>query len=70
MDAGLIEPTVYVAIHQSDLLYCLAEESDVVLQPVQSRGKSALLADGQALVEIADAASIVFYNETYRRKAP
>jgi hypothetical protein len=48
----------------------VAEESDVVLQPVHSRGKSALLADGQALVEIADAASIVFYNETYRRKAP
>jgi hypothetical protein len=48
----------------------VAEESDVVLQPVQARGKSALLADGQALIEIADAASIVFYNETYRRKAP
>jgi hypothetical protein len=48
----------------------VAEESDVVLQPVHSHGKSALLADSQALVEIADAASIVFYNETYRRKAP
>ena len=48
----------------------VAEESDVVLQPVQFRGKPALLADGQALVEITDAASIVFYNETYRRKAP
>ena len=48
----------------------ITEESEVVLQAAQSKGKPALLADGQALIAIVDPVSIVFYAETYRRKAP
>ncbi len=48
----------------------IAEDTEVAAQPVQSHGKPALLADERALIEVADAASLVFYNETYRRKAP
>ncbi len=48
----------------------VAEDTEVAAQPVQSRGKPALLADGIALIEVNDASSLVFYNETYRRKVP
>ena len=48
----------------------IAEESEVMVQPVQSKGRAALLADDRALIELPDPVSIVFYNETYRRKAP
>ena len=48
----------------------VAEETTIVVQPVQVHGQPALLADGRALIEAPDAASLVFYRETYRRKAP
>lgn len=48
----------------------IAEDTEVAVQPVQSHGKPALLADERALIEVADASSLVFYNETYRRKVP
>ena len=48
----------------------IAEDTEVAVQPVQSHGKPALLADERALIEVADGASLVFYNETYRRKVP
>jgi len=45
----------------------IVEDNEVAVQAVQSRGRPALLADERALIEIADAASLTFYNETYRR---
>lgn len=48
----------------------IAEETEIVVQPVQSRGRPALLADDRALIEFPDQVSLTFYNETYRRKAP
>jgi hypothetical protein len=48
----------------------VGEDTEVAVQPVQSRGKPALLADGRTLIEATDARSLLFYNETYRRKAP
>lgn len=48
----------------------VAEASDLKVCAVESRGRPALLADDLGLIEIADAASVVFFNETYRRKAP
>jgi hypothetical protein len=48
----------------------IAEDTTLTVQPVQVRGQPALLADGRALIEAPDAASVVFYRETYRRKAP
>jgi hypothetical protein len=48
----------------------VVEESDLAVHPVQSRGRPALLADDRALIEFPDPVSLVFYNETYRRKAP
>lgn len=48
----------------------VAEESEVSVHPVQSAGRPALLADDRALIEFPDPATLVFYNETYRRKAP
>lgn len=47
-----------------------AEDAELAVQPVQSHGKPALLADDRALIEVADASALVFYEETYRRKAP
>ena len=41
-----------------------------MVQPVQARGRQALLADDRALIEFPDPVSLVFYNETYRRKVP
>jgi hypothetical protein len=48
----------------------VAEDTEVAVQPVQSHGKPALLADDRTLIEATDARSLVFYNETYRRKTP
>jgi hypothetical protein len=48
----------------------IAEETELAVQPVQSHGQPALFADQRALIEVADTASLVFYNQTYRRKAP
>jgi hypothetical protein len=48
----------------------IAEDVEISAEPVQSRGKPALFADARALIEVADASSLVFYNETYRRMAP
>jgi len=48
----------------------VAEDEELPVQPVQSHGRPALLADGRALIEVGDSASLLFYNETYRRKAP
>ena len=50
--------------------HTVLEEQEFPLQPVQSHGRPALLADDRALIEITDAAALVFYNETYRRKVP
>jgi hypothetical protein len=46
------------------------ETSDLKTRAVESRGRQALLAGDLGLIEIPDAASVVFFNETYRRKAP
>ena len=48
----------------------IAEDVEVAVQPVQSHGRPALFADERALLEVADSAALVFYNQTYRRKAP
>jgi hypothetical protein len=48
----------------------IAEDAELAVQPVQSHGQPALLADGRALIEAPDAASLVFYRETYRRETP
>jgi hypothetical protein len=48
----------------------ITEDLEVAVQPVQSHGQRALFADERALIEVADSASLVFYNQTYRRKAP
>lgn len=48
----------------------IVEDTEIAVKPVQSHGKPALLADERALIEAADASSVVFYEETYRRKAP
>ncbi len=48
----------------------IAEDTELVVQPVQALGKPALFADGRALIETDATASLVFYNEIYRRKAP
>ena len=48
----------------------IAETADVEVQAVQSRGHAALLADARALIDVPDLTSVVFYNETYRRKTP
>jgi hypothetical protein len=48
----------------------VAEDTEVAVKPVQSRSKPALLADGRTLIETDATASLVFYNEIYRRKAP
>lgn len=48
----------------------VAEESEIAVQPVESSGKPALLADERALIDVTDPMALVFYNETYRRKVP
>lgn len=48
----------------------VAEDTTVAVQPVQARGKPALLADERTLIESLDASSLLFYGQTYRRKAP
>lgn len=48
----------------------IVETADLKVQAVKSRGQLALLADEQALITVADPATVVFYNETYRRVAP
>ena len=48
----------------------IAETADLKTQAVQSRGERAFLADEQALISVPDPATVVFYNETYRRKSP
>jgi len=48
----------------------VAESSDLKAHAVESSGRPALLAGGLGLIEIPDAASVVFFNETYRRKSP
>ncbi len=48
----------------------IAEDVEIVVQPVQAHDRPALLADERALIEVVDGASLVFYNETYRRKVP
>ena len=48
----------------------IAETVDVKVQAVRARGARALLADDRALIDVPAPASLLFYNETYRRKAP
>ncbi len=50
--------------------HAIAETADLAVQAVQSRGRPALLADERALIDVADPVSVIFYNETYRRKTP
>jgi hypothetical protein len=47
----------------------MVESADLKVRAVQSRGQRALLADEQALITVADPATLIFYNETYRRVA-
>lgn len=47
----------------------IAEELEVKVQAVRARGAPALLADERALIEVPTPGSLLFYNETYRRKA-
>ncbi len=48
----------------------MAGDTEVAVKAVQSHGKPVLLADERALIQVADASSVNFYDETYRRKAP
>lgn len=46
----------------------IAETVEVKVQAVRAHGARALLADERALIDVPDPASLLFYNETYRRK--
>ncbi len=48
----------------------VVEESDLTGQAVESGGRSALFANGNALVEVVDGSTLKFYGDTYRRKVP
>jgi len=48
----------------------IIESADLKSRAVQSRGQRALLADDRALITFPDPATVVFYNETYRRQSP
>jgi len=50
--------------------HAIAETADVKIKAVQTQGQRAFLADEQALITVPDPATVVFYNETYRRVAP
>ena len=45
----------------------IVETADLKVRAVQSRGQLALLADEQALITVPDPATVIFYNENYRR---
>ena len=47
----------------------IVETADLKVRAVQSRGQRALLADEQALITVPDPATVIFYNENYRRGA-
>jgi hypothetical protein len=48
----------------------IVESVDLKARAVKSRGQNALLANEQALITIADPATVIFYSETYRRQKP
>jgi len=48
----------------------VVESSNLKARAVESSGRPALVAGDLGLIEIPDAASVVFFNETYRRKSP
>ena len=48
----------------------LVEETDLTGKAAQARGKPALATSDGAVLEILDANTLLFYGNTYRRKAP
>lgn len=48
----------------------IVEESDLSAQAVRSNGQPALLTSADALIEIKDSVTLIFYGDTYRRTAP
>ena len=47
----------------------IIEEVTLTSQPAQTRDRRALLTSERALIEVADVAALVYYGDTYRRRA-